>query len=479
MELIGEKKKQPTAFPQTTPTQSSYGRGAPGHQPAAAPPSPAPELGSPAAPSASKPITTADVLDKTSPRVGAVWRKTGEDVSAAASRGEYGRAAGLSIRGGASLVPAAIKDTAAEPIESAARGVGGFVGGLMGEAAETPKPTPAQASYSNEGRNYPTQASTAASPVRAAGAPTAETAMQLGAGRDVGSGVRRFDIPGQSPLFTNRTDAAGMADNQALMGRGAPTAANLAAMNALIERGASERAAQRAQQQFAAEAAQAQASTAAGLQVAQGIDAGLQADRQARTNAMDMRQKMGESTQDYEARTRAMLDAQRLAASQDSARADRGFSREKFEAAQRESETRFGFDRQRLEMARQRAADELATSEQNREGIGMKMSEARQRADLQSQLLAATDPKVRKQIAGQLAVLDGKYEGGMKPQVIRSSDTMEGNQVIRGGERLIGVDSDTGRVVDLTPKAPMAGAIQGGHVFIGGDPSVESNWKKI
>lgn len=39
------------------------------------------------------------------------------------------------------------------------------------------------------------------------------------AGKNVGFGITRFDVPGQSPLFTNMTDEAGMRSNEALISR--------------------------------------------------------------------------------------------------------------------------------------------------------------------------------------------------------------------------------------------------------------------
>jgi len=43
--------------------------------------------------------------------------------------------------------------------------------------------------------------------------------LQGATGQNVGFGITRFNVPGQSPLFTNMTDAAGMASNDALLSR--------------------------------------------------------------------------------------------------------------------------------------------------------------------------------------------------------------------------------------------------------------------
>jgi hypothetical protein len=84
-------------------------------------------------------------------------------------------------------------------------------------------PTPAQAT-AVPGGNIPT-------------APVQATPMLNGqAGKDVGHGTTRFDVPGKSPLFTNMTDAAGMASNEKLVNRGAVTAQNQTAMDNLTAR---------------------------------------------------------------------------------------------------------------------------------------------------------------------------------------------------------------------------------------------------
>ncbi len=47
----------------------------------------------------------------------------------------------------------------------------------------------------------------------------APAVLQGATGKDVGFGVTRFNVPGQSPLFTNMTDEAGMRSNDALISR--------------------------------------------------------------------------------------------------------------------------------------------------------------------------------------------------------------------------------------------------------------------
>lgn len=55
-------------------------------------------------------------------------------------------------------------------------------------------------------------------------------------GQDVGGGITRYNAPGASPLFTNRTDAAGQADNAALLSRAPITAQNQGALDGIQAR---------------------------------------------------------------------------------------------------------------------------------------------------------------------------------------------------------------------------------------------------
>lgn len=111
----------------------------------------------------------------------------------------------------------------------------GFNAPSAPQATAVPAPVstaPAQASYSNEGNNHPVQTL----PATAAATPTAAARLRGQDGIDVGHGVTRFNVEGKSPLFTNMTDAAGMASNEALINRGAVTPQNMAAADALAGR---------------------------------------------------------------------------------------------------------------------------------------------------------------------------------------------------------------------------------------------------
>ncbi len=101
-------------------------------------------------------------------------------------------------------------------------------------------PTPApQTGSSATIAPVPTAAIQPTVPVQPGTAPTdGTTPARLNGvdGKNVGYGATRFDLPGKSPLFTNMTDAAGLADNAKLMGRGAVTAQNQSAMDGIQAR---------------------------------------------------------------------------------------------------------------------------------------------------------------------------------------------------------------------------------------------------
>lgn len=279
--------------------------------------------------------------------------------------------------------------------------------------------TATPASYSNEGRNYPNTASTATSPVSVGMTKTAQPSsspqVALGMGKPAALGVTRFDAPGQSPLFTNMTDAAGMADNQALMNRGAPNAQNQAAMNALVGRSTAEGAQAVQLMQLNDQVAQAQAINALpNPDFANPTDLRDPANLAARSQRMDMQIKSGESPQVYDARMRAMQESQRLAAMQGNANADRGFNRDKMAFDQQIALANLGMGQQRVALDQQRVNNELATGQLSRDEKSMGISSAKQMADIQAKYMASTDPKERAQLAQTLRGLDRKAEASPK-----------------------------------------------------------------
>lgn len=417
-----------------------------------------------AAPSAEYVVPTKDFMPSTQ----AVLSESNKERASLMNQGRYGAAAGEAFRGALAAVPAVAADVVnplVAPTKALLSGTADaaqqFATGEVSPAATvatTPASVPAATPANNPLRVQEAKLGVQnPGNAQAAGAPGQKGApiTSLGQGQDVGFGVTRFDVPGQSPLFTNKTDAAGMVDNLKLMNRGPVSAQNEAAAQAMSDRGAQERATVRnneaVRQQYAAEVAQANAINKA---------TGELSDK--RTREMDFKKR----DRELEVAAGSIRNSPQERAAIEQRRAELrtqfesgNLSREKMTAEQAANQARLAVDQQRVGIEQQRAGTEqqrvnndVATGAQTREARGMEISAARQLAGLQAQYMAATDPKVKQQLARQLATLSGKYEGGMKPQVIRGADTLgDGGQVVRGGERLIGVDPETGQVIDLTP----------------------------
>lgn len=176
----------------------------------------------------------------------AIARQAASDVGTAYKAGNIGRAIHEGVRGAAATQLSAGVD-AANAVGSALRPVGNFVSNVAtGEdlapsqpaapvaAAPAAKPvaaTPAPTAYQPSKATYGDTA-----PATSPAAPGAIARLSNTNGVDVGNGVTRFDVPGKSPLFTNITDAAGMASNEKLINRGAVSPENMQAANTLVDR---------------------------------------------------------------------------------------------------------------------------------------------------------------------------------------------------------------------------------------------------
>lgn len=126
--------------------------------------------------------------------------------------------------------------------------------------------------------------------------------------------LRRID-GGSSPLFTNVADG-GMDGNNALMARGAVSAQNMAAADALAGRYASESAGLRAREQYNAEVAQAQAINAEQARLR------LTPKQRSRERELDIRESESRRT-DATTRRGQDLEAQGRAATAEAAAADK------------------------------------------------------------------------------------------------------------------------------------------------------------
>lgn len=115
------------------------------------------------------------------------------------------------------------------PAQDAVRtGVAPQSPGMVGSLAVTPAAAPAAPATPSNGSGY--------GGVRPATSPGAIARLSNADGKDVGHGVTRFDVAGKSPLFTNMTDAAGMASNEKLINRGPVSEQNLGALRGIQQR---------------------------------------------------------------------------------------------------------------------------------------------------------------------------------------------------------------------------------------------------
>ena len=120
------------------------------------------------------------------PRTRTVMSQSGQSISNLVNNGQYGAAAGEAVRGAAAMFPAVGLDVIA-PL--APMGQGMVNATHQYATGESPAATPAvaapqQASYSNEGKNYPASGKTA-SPAQTTSLPAPKAGDGLPAGRDL------------------------------------------------------------------------------------------------------------------------------------------------------------------------------------------------------------------------------------------------------------------------------------------------------
>ena len=206
---------------------------------------------------------------------GRIARDAMSEVGSALKDGNFGRAINNGVRGMAATQVSGAVDTAGA-LGGALRPVANFASNVFtGEDLSPAKPaaTPA-AAPAPQAPAAAAQPAIAAQPYSPAAdsqsanqkpsyqaAPPADAPAQLNGveGKSVGFGATRFDQPGQSPLFTNRTDAAGLADNASLTARPQMTAQNQGAMGGIQARQDAGDLAARNKTQYDAEVAGAKA----------------------------------------------------------------------------------------------------------------------------------------------------------------------------------------------------------------------------
>lgn len=172
--------------------------------------------------------------------------------------GKFGSAAGQSamvgsgLGIGAKVAPYAVPAAAAIGLSNAASN--DSPAPIANAVAATPVPTPAASTQFQPSKSYgDSQPATAPA---SAGASARLNGMD---GVAVGNGVTRFNAAGKSPLFTNMTDAAGMASNEALTSRGPMSPQNQSAMDGIQARQDAGDSARQRMAQYNAEVAAAKA----------------------------------------------------------------------------------------------------------------------------------------------------------------------------------------------------------------------------
>jgi hypothetical protein len=285
----------------------------------------------------------------------------------------------------------------------------------------------------------------------------------LGSGTQVGGGVVRYDVPGQSPLFTNMTGQEGINSNLGLLNRGQVSAQNQAAMDNMVARSGAEitQGVQRAQFQDQVARAQAINALPTPADPRAAMDITSPQYQAARLQRMEMEQKSGESPSAYQTRMQAMAESQRLAQSKASGEAELGLRRDTLAANTRQADARLGLDAQRL-------AGDQETGAVTREKSRMEIDQAKKLQALQDRYLSATGAE-QEAIGKQIQALAGKESrGDWKLQVTPATKNADGStsagSIVRYNER-------TGQVEQV-------GGGQGAQAASGGKPEVNKTYTR-
>lgn len=323
------------------------------------------------------------------------------------------------------------------------------------QSPQTPSQTPTRSNYSNEGKNYPA-GSTAQSPAQTTAPATPEGSPKrnaagaltsLGAGVDQGNGVTRIDVPGQSPLFTDRPGAA---DNLALMNRRAISPQNAAAMDALAGRYAADTAQAVQRMQYQDQVAQAQAINAR-PNPTQPL-----ADKLSDLTSPESKFVRNQSVDANNPAFRAEAERRATAVLQG------GIDAQNTQAA---TQAANNFKQQEIDMRGREVAQRGTEFQSGAEKRGLEADVARMTIAEKKQLQAATNdylqadtPAKEKAAVKKLAALNGKF-GSDKPQMHvvsnPSTESSTGAQ-IGGGQSLVVFQDGVAQVVPIGPKAGVA-----------------------
>ena len=381
---------------------------------------------------------------------------------------EYARAAGMSDKGGLELERMrAANAPAGLPTNDPARRIlttGTASTGAQSAAAATPVATapvaqnPLRVQEAKLGLSNPGTAPTASAPTVPAGVPTRNAAgalTSLGAGTDVVGGIKKYVIDGKT-LYSNMGDE-GQGGNLSLMNRGAPSAQNVAAMDALVNRSTAEGAQAVQRLQFQDQVAQAKAINAMPNPVdpRAAMDVTSPQYQAARLQNMEMRQKTGESPAAYQTRMQAMVEGQRTAQAQASEEARLGLGRDTLAANTKQADAKLGIDQQRLGLDGQRLTNEQETGALTRDQKRMEMDQAKKIQALQEKYMTATGAE-QEAIGKQLLTLSGK-----DPKASAKDNFM----VVGGGQewdaQANSMRNVPQRLIDLRTGLPVGGDVGG------------------
>lgn len=266
-------------------------------------------------------------------------------------------------------------------------------------------------------------------------------------GVSAGNGITRFDTPGKSPLFTNMTDAAGLADNAKLQARAPVTAQNQGAMDGIQARQDARDQGARNKMQYDKEVAGAQAVNDAGERL--NLEYSLRnGNPQERASAMVLLNAANATAKDL--------------------RGNAVVTRGQDITANASSQT-----------------NKLAQNKDTREGKAFELQQqsVEQQAALTKEYMdSKTTPERKAQIA-ELMML-GKRSGPNYAHTTGGQivDPVTG-QVTQVPGRLYNVhtgEEPPVKAVQGAVKAPpKVGDVVSGHKFKGGNPADQKNWEKV
>lgn len=333
----------------------------------------------------------------------------------------------------------------------------------------------AEAPYRTEGQNYPaggkaqspavttapakpSKASGPANPTIGVASPfTAPTVgadgqvIALGSGKQIGGGVTRYDIPGQSTLYSNKTGSQeGVDDTLNMLNRRPVTPQNQKAMDASVARSEKQIADGVKLLQYKDQVAQAKAINAQPNPVdpRAAMDITSPQYQAARLQKMDMQQKSGESPAAYQTRMQAMVEGQRTAQAQASEEARLGLGR-------KQADAKNAIDQGGLWIRQQQVANDQETGALTRDQKRMEMDQAKKIQALQEKYMTATGAE-QEAIGKQLLTLSGK-----DPKASAKDNFM----VVGGGQewdaQANSMRNVPQRLIDLRTGLPVGGDVGG------------------